>query len=48
MASQKLIEARATINLSGIRAGKTALVDPNDPYIARCIANGFLVPTEKR
>jgi hypothetical protein len=37
------IEARATVNLSGLRAGETALVDPSQPYIAELLRGGYLI-----
>jgi hypothetical protein len=37
------ILARATVNLAGLRAGKTALVDPRQPYIADLFRGGYLV-----
>jgi hypothetical protein len=38
-----LVTVRATVNLNGLRAGATALVDPNQPYIADCLKTGYLV-----
>lgn len=37
------IVVRSTINLPGLPAGRTANVDPSKPYIARCLAAGYLV-----
>lgn len=37
------ILARATIGLPGLPLGREALVDPSDPYIADCLARGYLV-----
>lgn len=34
---------RATVNLSGIRAGRLAWVNPGDPAIAELLQNKFLV-----
>lgn len=38
-----LIQARATVNLRKLPAGKVALVDPASPYIAMCLKRGLLV-----
>lgn len=38
---------RASVNLPRLPAGAEALVDPNDPYIARAIANKVLVPVDE-
>lgn len=45
---QRLIEVRATVNLAGLRAGATALVDPSQPYIRDCLNGGYLVPVHPR
>ncbi len=36
-------EARATVNLSGLKRGEVATVDLDDPYIARLVSGGILV-----
>jgi hypothetical protein len=43
----QLLEVRATVNLAGLRAGETALVDPAQPYIADCLKSGYLVALPK-
>ena len=35
----------ATINLPGLLRGAAADVDPEDEYIAACLAGGYLVPS---
>ncbi len=40
------LTVRATVNLAGLRAGATALVDPRQPYIADCLKAGYLVEDE--
>ena len=35
----------ATINLPGLLRGVAAAVDPEDEYIAACLAAGYLVPS---
>jgi hypothetical protein len=40
---QEPITVRATVNLSGLRAGDRVRVDPSDPYTAGLIERGFLV-----
>ena len=42
-----LIVARATVNLSGLRAGQVALVDPSQPYIAALLQAQRLVEVEE-
>ena len=37
------ITVRATVNLTGLRAGDRVRVDPTDPYTAGLIQRGFLV-----
>lgn len=37
---------RATINLPGVRAGKTIEADPSDPTVAGRVAAGHLIPLE--
>jgi hypothetical protein len=37
------VPVTATINLPGLGLGREALVDPDDPYIADCLARGYLV-----
>ncbi len=37
------VKVRATINLSGLGVGATAVVDPEAPYIAMCLEQGYLV-----
>lgn len=39
----KPITARATVNLSGLRAGQTATVDPGQQYIRDLLDSGYLV-----
>lgn len=39
------IEARVTVNLKGASVGDKVTVDPSDPYMKACIAQGVLVPT---
>lgn len=41
-----LLLVRAAVNLPGLRLGWEAPVDPNDPYIARLIVAGLLVPVD--
>lgn len=41
--SRKLITARATVNLNGLRAGETAQVDPTEPRIAALLRTELLV-----
>lgn len=40
------ILVRATIKLAGIPLGAVGHVDPRSPYIAACLARGYLVPVE--
>lgn len=42
------ILVQATVNLSGLRFGQVARVDPTDPQIAQLLAKEFLVPIERR
>jgi hypothetical protein len=42
------LEVRATVNLSGLRAGELALVDPRQPYIAECLKARYLVAVGER
>ena len=42
-----LIEARATVNLTGLRAGQSALVDPSQPYIAALLQAQRLIEVER-
>lgn len=42
------IKVRSTINLAGMRVGREARVDPDDPYIAQLIAARFLEPLNPR
>lgn len=37
---------RATVNLPGLQRGKMAETDPEVPYIARCLAAGYLVEVD--
>lgn len=37
---------RATINLPGLRRGEEAEVDPQVPYIARCLEARYIVEIE--
>ncbi len=39
----ELIEARATVNLPGLRAGETATVDPDLPYGRDLLERGYLI-----
>lgn len=41
-----LLLIRATINLPGLRRGEQALVDPEEEYIAECLASGVIVVTD--
>jgi hypothetical protein len=41
-----LVYVRATINLTGFRAGTTRLVDPSHPTVAALIQASFLVVLE--
>lgn len=36
------IWVRATISLPGLSLGREALIDPGDPYMADCLARGYL------
>jgi hypothetical protein len=38
------VVVRATINLSGLRRGHVATVDPADPWVARLLIRQILVP----
>lgn len=38
-----LIVVRATVNLSGLRAGQQVRVDPSDDYIKACLSAGLVV-----
>lgn len=40
----ELLPVRATVHLQGLAAGRTALVDPDDRYIAELLEAEFLVP----
>lgn len=40
------LPVRATVHLSGLPVGETALVDPKRPYIAELLDAAFLVPLE--
>jgi hypothetical protein len=42
----RMIVARATVNLQGLRRGREAVVDPSIPYIARALETGALVSSE--
>jgi hypothetical protein len=44
MSTTDQILVRATVNLSGLRAGNRVLVDPSDDYIKACLAAGLVVP----
>lgn len=43
-----LLAVRATVNLSGLRAGETALVDPASPYIRALLQARRLVPLDEQ
>lgn len=45
MTDDRLIEVRAAIHLPGLPVGAVALVDPDEPYVARCLAAGYVVPS---
>lgn len=45
VARMGLIESRATINLHDLPVGSVAVVDADDPYVARCLRARYLVPT---
>lgn len=47
-ATDGLLIVRATVNLAGLRAGETALVDPRQPYIASCLARELIVPVDDK
>lgn len=38
-----LIAVRATINLPGLRHGRVAIANPEEPYVAECLRWGWLV-----
>lgn len=42
---ESLVEVRATVHLQRLQVGATALVDPNDPYVAELLEHRFLMPT---
>lgn len=44
MPSTEWVEVRATITFNGLRRGAVVLVDPDDPYIATCLRNQYLIP----
>jgi hypothetical protein len=39
------LEVRATIRLLDLQPGEVVHVDPSDPYIAKLLSAGWLVPT---
>jgi hypothetical protein len=40
------LEVRATIKFQDLQPGDVVLVDPADPYIAKLLRAGWLVPVE--
>lgn len=44
----KLIEVRATVNLSNLSVNQIAIVNPETPYIAMLLEHGYLVPTARK
>lgn len=36
------LQVLATINLPGLPLGREAFIDPTDPYMADCLARGYL------
>jgi hypothetical protein len=41
------IVVRATVNLPKLKVGRTALVDPKEPYVAACLNGGLVVPVQE-
>lgn len=39
------LEVRATVGFQDLRPGEIVVVDPSDPYIAKLLSAGWLVPT---
>jgi hypothetical protein len=40
------LTARATVSFQDLRAGDIVIVDPSDPYIAKLLRAGWLVPVQ--
>jgi hypothetical protein len=38
-----MILVRATVNLPGLKCGRTALVDPEEPYVRKCLLGGLVI-----